>query len=66
MSNGDQDVPAAVQMQQLLTGFETSQALYVVAELGVATALLGGPLSVEDLAAATGADSDALGRSFAS
>ena len=62
MSDTDRDVPAAVQMQQLLTGFETSQALYVVAELGVATALLAGPRSVEDLAAATGADSDALGR----
>jgi hypothetical protein len=57
-----QGLPAAVQMQQLLAGFEVSQALYVVAELGVATALLDGPRSVEDLAEATNADSDALGR----
>lgn len=62
MSSNGQDVPAAVRIQQLLTGFETSQALYVVAELGVATALLDGPRSVEYLAAATGADRDALGR----
>jgi hypothetical protein len=51
-----------MRMQQLLSGFEVSQALYVIAELGVATALLDGPRSVDDLAAATGADVDALGR----
>jgi SAM-dependent methyltransferase len=62
MSGDERAIPAAVRMQQLLSGFEVSQALYVVAELGVATALLGGPRSVEELAAETGADSDALGR----
>lgn len=62
MADGVQGLPAAVQIQQLLTGFEVSQALYVVAELGVATALLDGPRSVEDLAAATHSDADALGR----
>lgn len=62
MADDPQSLPAAVRMQQLLTGFEVSQALYVVAELGVATALLDGPRSVEDLAVATNADSDALKR----
>jgi hypothetical protein len=52
--------PAAAQMHQLLSGFEVSQALYVVAELGVATVLLSGPCRVEDLAASVGADTDAL------
>jgi hypothetical protein len=47
---------------QLLGGFEVSQALYVIAELGVATALLGGPCTVEDLAVTTGAHVDALWR----
>src|ERR1035438_1983965 len=56
------EVPAPVRMQQLLSGFEVSQALYVVAELGVATALLDGPRTVKELALATGADADALGR----
>jgi O-methyltransferase domain len=56
------EIPAAVRMQQLLSGFEVSQALYVIAELGVATALLDGPGSVKELAVATGADQDALGR----
>jgi SAM-dependent methyltransferase len=49
-------------MIQLLAGFQTSQALYVVAKLGVATALAGGPRSVDDLAAEAGASPDALGR----
>jgi hypothetical protein len=54
--------PAAAQMHQLLSGFEVSQALYVVAELGVATALLSGPRHIEDLAASVGANTDALER----
>src|ERR1700677_4552845 len=56
------EIPAPVRMQQLLSGFEVSQALYVVAELGVATTLLDGPRSVKELALAAGADQDALGR----
>lgn len=62
MSINEQGLPAAAVMLQLLSGFEVSQALYVVAELGVATALLDGPRSVEDLAAGSGVDADALGR----
>jgi precorrin-6B methylase 2 len=62
MNSNELNIPAAVRMQQLLSGFEVSQALYVIAELGVATVLLGGPRSVEDLAATTSANADALAR----
>lgn len=46
----------------MLSGFEVSQALYVVAELGVATALLDGPRGIKDVAGEVGADTDALAR----
>ncbi|MEV5149968.1 methyltransferase [Streptomyces sp. NPDC052727] len=46
----------------MLLGFQLSQALYVVAELDVPTLLVSGPRTVEDLAAATGADTDKLRR----
>lgn len=49
-------------MYELLTGFVVSQAIFAVAELGVATVLLDGPRRVDDVAAAVGADADALGR----
>lgn len=62
MNDAPPEIPAAVRMQELLSGFATSQALYVVAELEVATALLDGPRSVADLAEAIGADADALRR----
>lgn len=62
MSSNEQGIPAAARMYQLLSGFEVSQALYVVAELGVATALLNGPRSVEGLAMQAGVDAGALGR----
>lgn len=58
----DTEVPPAAKMHELLTGFEVSQAAFAVAELGVATALLDGPRPVRDVAAAVGADADALGR----
>jgi hypothetical protein len=56
------ELPPAARMQQLLSGFQISQALYVIAELGVATELLDGPRRVEDLASNTGAEPDALRR----
>ncbi|MGW6740716.1 methyltransferase [Streptomyces sp. NPDC055025] len=62
MTDTRTSLPPAVQMQNLLTGFEVSQALYVIAELDVATALLNGPRSVEDLAGHVRADRDALAR----
>lgn len=56
-------VPAeAALMAQMAAGFQTSQALYVVAKLNVATALASGPRPLERLARETGADEDALRR----
>ena len=49
-------------MVQLLAGFQIAQALYVAAQLDVATALLDGPASVGDLAARTQAHPEMLGR----
>lgn len=54
--------PPPVQMVQMLAGFQVAQALYVVAKLDVATALLEGPASVGDLAARSGANPEMLGR----
>ena len=54
--------PSAV-MIGFLRGFQISQALYVVAELGVATILeQEGPGTVAELARRTGAHPEALGR----
>lgn len=58
----DAELPAAVEMRQLLLGFVTSMALYTVAELDVATPLLNGPKTVEELAGITGANADMLRR----
>jgi hypothetical protein len=57
-----EEVPAPVQMLQMLAGFQISQALYVVAKLGLPTALADGPRTIEQLAAATGAKADVIGR----
>jgi hypothetical protein len=57
-----EEVPAPAQMVQLLAGFQISQAPYVVAKLGVSTALAGGPRAIDQLAAATGAHADVLRR----
>jgi O-methyltransferase domain/Dimerisation domain len=62
INSHEPNIPAAMRMLELLSGFVVSQALYVIAELGVATALLGGPRTVEDLASTTGAHADALWR----
>ncbi|MFD9704512.1 methyltransferase [Lentzea sp. NPDC059081] len=58
----DQPVPPALRMMAMVTGFQVSQALYVVAELGVATALADGPLPCAELAERVGCDPDALRR----
>lgn len=47
---------------ELMGGFRVTQALYVAARLGVADLLADGPKTANDLAAATGANSDALYR----
>jgi O-methyltransferase domain/Dimerisation domain len=57
-----EEVPEPVQMVQLLAGFQLSQALYVVAKLGLCSALVDGPQTIEQLAAATGAEADVVGR----
>jgi hypothetical protein len=46
----------------MLAGFQISQALYVVAKLGVSTALADGPRTVDQIAATTGANADVLRR----
>jgi len=55
-------VPPAVQMVQLLVGFQLSQALYAAAKLGVADRLRSGPKDADALATAVGADTQALRR----
>jgi C-methyltransferase len=52
--------PAA--MMEMITATWTSQAITVAAQLGVADALANGPLPVDELASAVGADADALNR----
>jgi hypothetical protein len=56
-----QQQPAA-KMLELLSGFVVSQAVFMVAELGAANVLLDGPRTVDDLAAAVGAQADPLRR----
>jgi hypothetical protein len=41
-----EEVPAPVEMLQMLAGFQIPQALYVVAEFGVSRALADGPRTV--------------------
>jgi hypothetical protein len=57
-----EEVPEPARMLQMLAGFQISQALYVVAKLGLSTALADGPQTMEQLAAATGAKADVLRR----
>jgi hypothetical protein len=56
------ELPPFVPMLQMLAGFQLSQALFVIAELDVPALLLAEPRTVAELAQATGADADALGR----
>ena len=56
------EAPPSRQMTELLSGFQVSQALYVAAKLDLATLMEEGPRSVEDLAAASGAQAEPLGR----
>lgn len=54
--------PASMQILQMLSGFQVSQALYVAAKLGIATVLADGPRTVDEIAAAVDADPGALAR----
>ena len=54
--------PEIRQMQQLLNGYRVTQSLHVAARLGLADRLASGPMSADHLAAATGANADAIYR----
>lgn len=53
--------PPAALLEMILAAW-SAQAIATAADLGIADALAKGPLSVEELAAAVGADADAVGR----
>jgi C-methyltransferase len=55
-------LPAPAAMMEMIVAGWLSQAITVAAELGVADALDGRPLTIDELAAKVGADPDALGR----
>jgi hypothetical protein len=57
-----EDAPPPIQMIQLLSGFQISQALYVVAKLGAADQMVSGPRPIAEIAEAVDADASALGR----
>lgn len=54
--------PAPAAMMEMIVATWMSQAITVAAQLGVADALAGGPLPIEELASRVGADADALRR----
>src|SRR3954464_10684462 len=54
--------PAPAAMIEMILAGWTSQAITVAAQLGVADALAGGPLPIDELAARVDADADALRR----
>ena len=53
---------AGQQLDRMITGYWVSQAIYAAAKFGIADHLKDGPRSVDDLAAATSTNSDALYR----
>lgn len=57
-----QDAPPAAEMMRMISGYFVSQALYVVAKLGVADLLRDGERPVEDLAAHTRTHAPSLHR----
>lgn len=56
------DIPHPEHLTQMITGYWTSQAIYAAAKFGIADLLKDGPRSVDDLAAATATNTDALYR----
>ncbi len=52
--NQPHDVPPSAALEQMMWGYQRSQALYVAAKLGIADVLKDGPKSCEALAQATG------------
>jgi SAM-dependent methyltransferase len=57
-----QDTPPARSLLRLISGYQVSQAVYVVAKLGIADLLRDGPQGSDMLAQATGTDARALYR----
>jgi hypothetical protein len=57
-----QTITPSDDLRRLVFGYRVSQALYAVAELGIADLLAGGPRSAEDLATASGAHTPSLSR----
>jgi hypothetical protein len=55
-------VAAADDLRRLVNGYQTAQALYVAATLGIADLLAGGPRTSDELAAATETHADSLYR----
>ncbi|QLL10416.1 hydroxyneurosporene methyltransferase [Mycobacterium vicinigordonae] len=55
-------VPPPVAVMEMVVNSWAAQAITAAAELGIADALAGGPMSAEELAAAVDADADALRR----
>lgn len=55
-------IPPEAIVLQMLGGFQVSQTLYALAKLDVATMLSDGPKTIAELAEATGAGADSLGR----
>jgi len=55
-------VPSPVALLQMMTGYWSSQAVYVAAKLGLADRLADGPKSAKELAAATDTDPSSLYR----
>jgi hypothetical protein len=55
-------VPPPAAMLEMVTNAWAAQAITTAAELGIADVLAQGPLSAKDLAAAVGADADAISR----
>jgi hypothetical protein len=56
------EIPSTVALRWLIDGYQVSQALYVVATLGIADQLAAGPRTSDELAVAVGAHADALYR----
>ncbi|MFD3403680.1 methyltransferase [Kribbella sp. NPDC058693] len=53
---------ASQQLQRLAAGYQVTQAIHVAARLGISDLIATGPKSLTELASATGADEQALGR----
>ena len=58
------EVSPQVAMLQMISGFWISRAIYIIAKLGIADHLAGGPKTADEIAAATGTHAGAIYRIF--